>query len=188
MSFFLLSFWIWNKHNGWQQCSLWEMVDRRQIKDGDIFYSSMCSDPGLLKDRLVQIEQNLAPLVKATDESTRHLISTVTAQCCKYISECPVQYIDHFITTWMKLFLECKDECMVLINGIPYRQYHFNQHKRYLHDRGNENKNYKGEHLSMMSVDGLDYEYKVFTRRYEKAHAVSCIACSDRNYLILTVA
>lgn len=118
------------------------------------------------KDRLVQIQGNLNSLVRSTTSQLKSRFSCITNECAGLIAACPIKFVDYFVKVWFRAFVGMKDECLVLINGQIIRPYHMKDHEKYIHSRGHEDSWYKGTKLSSCSIDGIDFEYRVFTDKY----------------------
>jgi hypothetical protein len=104
------------------------------------------------------VESLFSTYEKLTEDCSSRLKSKVSIEA---------KLIQYYVKRWFRSFIGIKDECMALISGEIIRRYHQNQHKLYLHDRGNENKIYKrSETLSACSVDGIDYEYRKYSKKY----------------------
>ena len=96
-------------------------------------------------------------------ESLKQYTATVqrlTYECAQRIRSMGRGVAEHYLKQWFRNFLATMDECHLLQTGEIRRAYQLEEHKEHLHDRGVESQYYKTNQLSMVSVDGLNYEYR----------------------------
>lgn len=97
------------------------------------------------------------------------------------------KYIAWYVKRWLRCFIGMKDEVMVLISGEIIRKYHESGvHKEFIHDRGAENSIYRRSSiLSLCSVDGIDYEYRMMVEKYGEK-AVKELQCDVFNCTLIS--
>lgn len=109
------------------------------------------------KQSLKLIQGELNNLVNEA-EKRRAGFDSLANELCNKIKNNDITHANYFASVWFKCFLAHKDEAMVLFKGELIRLYHFEQHKKWIHERDKVTFN-KGYQLTKCSTNGIDFEY-----------------------------